>query len=73
MDKRRDEGSSLSLHSWDDMGVLLQGEGRVLVAEAFATYLCRDASLECDRVVRVSEVVESGSSLFATIRSKAWL
>ena len=43
------------------MGVLLQGEGRVLVAKALSDDLDRYARLEGDRCVSVSEIVKPDS------------
>jgi hypothetical protein len=50
---------SFGLHAWDHVGVPLHGEGRVLVAEAFADDLDPDACLECDRCVGVAKLLLS--------------
>ena len=46
------------LHARDYVSVLLEGEGRALVAEALADHLNLNSSSECDSCVGMPEVVK---------------
>ena len=62
IDHRRDLGGRLALHAGDHVGVLLERERRRLVAQPLADDLHRNAGLEGQGGVRVSEVVEPDPS-----------
>lgn len=57
--------SSVCLHPGKDVLVHAHGEGGARVAEAFAHDLHRDAGLQQDRGMSVSEIVEPDRSQFA--------